>query len=60
MSDYRLLGASRDSALLQTPEGAIIEVGIGRALPNGAVARSFRQDGSGNWVLVTSGGDVAP
>ena len=55
---YRLLGASRDSALIQTPTG-ILQVNIGSTLPNGAVAKGFRQE-NGSWILNTSTGDVRP
>lgn len=57
-SDYRLVGASRDSALVQTSTG-MVQVQIGKPLPNGSVARGFRQEGA-DWVLMTSGGDVRP
>jgi hypothetical protein len=59
VTEYRLLGASRDKALVQTPAGAVIEIDIGGRLPNGVVARGFRQEGD-NWILVTSSGDIRP
>ena len=58
VTGFTLVGASRDAALVRTPQG-IVQVEIGRALPGGAIANSFRQE-NGNWVLVTSAGDVRP
>ena len=58
MSSYKLIGASRDSALVETPQG-LVQVAIGKPLPNGAVTKGFRQEGD-NWILVTGSGEVRP
>lgn len=59
VGDYKLVGASRDSALIQTPSGSMVQVQIGKALPNGSIAKGFRQEGQ-DFILITSSGDVRP
>lgn len=58
LSEYKLIGASRETALVETPQG-MFQVKLGESLPNGAIAKGFRQDGD-NWVLVTGSGDIRP